>query len=104
MAIGACWCEGASGAGGCDVAVDRPAKKIRLWSAQSKDRDFRDDTWTSRELTIEGDRKSAHADVAKPASGFTAFFAEVELPTPHGDTYKLSTQAQVVPDLVNKNP
>lgn len=96
--------DGANGAAGVDVTVDRPAKKIRLWSAQSKDRDFRDDTWSSRELIIEGDRKSAHADVAKPASGFTAFFAEVELPAPQGDTYKLSTQAQVVPDLVNKNP
>ena len=48
--------------------------------------------------------RSAHADVAKPAAGFTAFLAEIELPTPQGDTYKLSTQAQIVPDFVNQNP
>ena len=96
--------DGTSGPAGLDVKVNRPAKAIRLWTAQSKDRDFRDDPWTSRELPLGGDRQSAHADVAKPAAGFTAFLAEIELPTPQGDTYKLSTQAQVVPDFVNKNP
>jgi PhoPQ-activated pathogenicity-related protein len=96
--------DGTQGPAGLDVQVNRPAKKIRLWTAQSKDRDFRDDKWTSQELPLGSDLMSARADVPKPATGFTAFLAEVELPTPQGDTYKLSTQAQVVPDFVNKNP
>jgi PhoPQ-activated pathogenicity-related protein len=96
--------DGANGPAGIDVTVNRPAKAIRLWTAHSKDRDFRDDKWTSRELPMGADHQSAHADVEKPAAGFDAFFAEIELPTPQGDSYKLSTQAQVVPDFVNKNP
>jgi PhoPQ-activated pathogenicity-related protein len=96
--------DGASGPAGIDVSVNQPAKAIRLWTAHSTDRDFRNDKWSSRDLDLAGDQKSAHADVEKPAEGFTAFMAEVELPTSHGDTYKLSTQVQVVPDLVNHNP
>ena len=46
----------------------------------------------------------ASADVPKPAAGFTAFLAEVELTAPTGHSYKLSTQVQVTPDEVNRWP
>jgi hypothetical protein len=42
----------------------------------------------------------AAAEVAVPEKGFTAFMAEIELTSPTGDTYKLSTQVQVTPDNV----
>jgi hypothetical protein len=84
------------------VRVDHPADKVRLWTAHSADRDFRDEKWTSRELEIQPGSSQASADVPKPAAGFTAFLAEVELTAPTGHSYKLSTQVQVTPDGVNR--
>jgi hypothetical protein len=46
------------------------------------DRDFRDEKWTSRELEIQPGSNQARVDVPKPAAGFTAFLAEVELVHP----------------------
>jgi PhoPQ-activated pathogenicity-related protein len=87
------------------VRVDRPAVRIRLWVADSLDRDFRDDTWTSRELKIQpsgegGAGALAIASIEKPSRGFRAFLAEVELTSPDGQPYKLSTEARVIPDSV----
>ena len=73
--------------------VDQPVTKVRLWTSHSADRDFRHENWTSRELGS----SQARADVPKPAAGFTAFLAEVELTAPTGHTYKLFTQVQVTP-------
>jgi hypothetical protein len=77
--------------------VDQPVTKVRLWTSHSADRDFRDENWTSRELQLQPGSSQAGADVPKPAAGFTAFLAEVELTAPTGHTYKLSTQVQVTP-------
>ncbi len=96
--------DGTDGAAGLTVRVDRPVTKVRLWTAHSADRDFRDEKWTSRELEIQPGSSQASADVPKPAAGFTAFLAEVELTASTGHTYKLSTQVQVTPDWVNRWP
>ena len=96
--------DGTDGAAGLMVRVDQPASKVRLWTAHSADRDFRDEKWTSRELEIQPGSSQANADVPKPAAGFTAFLAEVELTAPTGHSYKLSTQVQVTPDGVNHWP
>ena len=96
--------DGTDGAAGLMVRVDQPANKVRLWTANSADRDFRDEKWTSRELEIQPGSSQASADVSKPAAGFTAFLAEVELTAPTGHSYKLSTQVQVTPDGVNRWP
>ena len=96
--------DGTDGAAGLTVRVDRPVTKVRLWTAHSADRDFRDEKWTSRELEIQPGSSQASADVPKPATGFTAFLAEVELTASTGHTYKLSTQVQVTPDWVNRWP
>lgn len=90
--------DGANGRAGVTVRVSQPAKAIRLWTAHSADRDFRDDKWTSRELPLDGASAVASAEVPVPAKGYDAFLAEVELSAPTGDTYKLSTQVQVTPD------
>ena len=96
--------DGTDGAAGLTVRVDQPANKVRLWTAHSADRDFRDEKWTSRELETQPGSSQASANVPKPAAGFTAFLAEVELTAPTGHCYKLSTQVQVTPDGVNRWP
>jgi len=82
------------------VKVDRPAKMIRLWTADSKDRDLRDDRWTSRELKIKPGSSQASADVQTPKQGYRAYMAEAVLTSPTGHEYKLSTEARVTPDNV----
>jgi PhoPQ-activated pathogenicity-related protein len=80
------------------VRVDQPATHIRLWTANSSDRDFRNDKWSSRELEIQPGSSQALADVPRPEQGYRAFLAEVELTSPSGESYKLSTEARVIPD------
>ncbi|MBI3414670.1 MAG: PhoPQ-activated pathogenicity-like protein PqaA type [Verrucomicrobia bacterium] len=92
--------DGASGPASVSVKVNRAAQKIRLWSAHSTDRDFRDDKWSSRELEIKPGSSIANAEIDSPEKGFTAFMAEVELKSSTGDIYKLSTQVQVTPDNI----
>jgi len=96
--------DGTKGTAGLMVRVDQPVSKIRLWTAHSTDRDFRNEKWTSRELEIQPGSNQASVDVPKPAAGFTAFLAEIELTAPTGHSYKLSTQVQVIPDGVNRWP
>ena len=96
--------DGTYGAAGLMVRVNQPVSKIRLWTAHSTDRDFRDEIWTSYELEIQSGSNQASVDVPKPAAGFTAFLAEVELTAPTGHSYKLSTQVQVIPDGVSRWP
>jgi PhoPQ-activated pathogenicity-related protein len=91
--------NGTSGA--LQVRVDQPASHICLWTADSKDRDFRDDKWNSRELEVQPGSSRASADVDKPERGYRAFLAEVQLTSPTGDLYKLSTEARVVPDDIH---
>lgn len=83
-----------------NLHVNRHAKAIRLWTADSPDRDFRNDKWTSQELEVKPGSALADTAVAKPASGYRAFMGEVILTNRFGREYKLSTQVQVVPDDV----
>lgn len=82
------------------LKVDRPAKAAALWTADSADRDFRKDQWTSRELKVEKGSSRATAEIEKPASGYRAFLGEVTLTAPTGHDYKLSTEARVTPDSI----
>ncbi len=85
---------------GVTVRVNQPVKKIILWTALSEDRDFRNDVWSSTELEVKANNGLVSTEVVVPPKGFKAFMAEVELTSPNGDTYKLSTQVQVTPDTV----
>jgi PhoPQ-activated pathogenicity-related protein len=80
------------------LEVDQTAKKARLWTADSTDRDFRNDKWSSHALAIKGGSARASADVRKPANGYRAYMGEVVLTAPTGHDYKLSTEARVIPD------
>jgi len=81
------------------VKCSQAAKSIRLWTATSADRDFRDDQWNSRDLEVKPGSASATAEVSAPEKGFRAYLAEVELVSPTGHTWKLSTEARVTPDF-----
>ncbi|HXG49195.1 MAG TPA: PhoPQ-activated protein PqaA family protein [Methylomirabilota bacterium] len=84
------------------LEVNVPAKAVRLWTAESPDRDFRNDSWTSRPLQARPGNTRAVARVETPATGYRAFFGEVELTSPTGHDFKLSTEARVTPDGVRK--
>ena len=83
-----------------NLHVNRSAKGIRLWTADSTDRDFRNDRWSSKDLEVKPGSAVADTDIEKPATGFRAFMGEVILTNRFGHEYKLSTQVQVVPDEV----
>jgi PhoPQ-activated pathogenicity-related protein len=80
------------------LTANQKAKAARLWTADSTDRDFRDDPWSSRELDVKSGSSKAEATVEKPASGYRAFLGELVLTSPTGHDYKLSTEARVTPD------
>jgi PhoPQ-activated pathogenicity-related protein len=82
------------------VQVNRKAKAINVWTADSTDRDFRNDKWSSKDLEIKPGSSIADTDIEKPADGYRAFMGEVILTNSRGHEYKLSTQVQVVPDDV----
>ena len=80
------------------VTTNQKAKTARLWTADSADRDFRDDRWSSRELDVKSGSSKAEATVEKPASGYRAFLGELVLTSSTGHEYKVSTEARVTPD------
>ncbi|MCF6157861.1 MAG: PhoPQ-activated pathogenicity-like protein PqaA type [wastewater metagenome] len=93
--------DGSNGPAGITVRTDQPPEKIRLWTTQSDDRDFRNNLWSSQDLEIIlNNYYQSSAEIPVPSKGFKAFMGEVELTSPFGNTYKLSTQVQVTPDTV----
>ena len=82
------------------VSVDQPVRSIRLWTADSIDRDFRNDKWSSQELDITPGSAQASAAIAMPQEGYRAYLVEARLTLPTGETYKLSTEARVIPDNI----
>lgn len=62
-----------------------------LWSATSKDRDFRDEKWTSRSL---GKSNIATFEITAdyPNRGFKAFYIDLKYNDPNGGTYTVSTR------------
>jgi PhoPQ-activated pathogenicity-related protein len=78
---------------------DRPVKRARLWTAESTDRDFRNERWNARDLDLGSGSSRLTAEIPKPANGFRAFLAEIELESGAGHAFKLSTEARVIPNL-----
>jgi len=74
------------------------ATAIRLWSAHSHDRDFRDNQWTAQTLKVTQGSSHAKTSITVPKSGYQANLMEIELKTDTGHPFKLSTQVQVSPD------
>ncbi len=80
-----------------DVTVEPPARAFLLWTADSKDRDFRNDKWSSKPLQTNGGA-NVIATVETPLHGFRACMVEAEMVSPTGDPYRLSTEVRVTPD------
>lgn len=80
------------------VSLDRPAAAFHLWTANSADRDFRDEVWHSRPLAASANRRRLTAEVQTPTAGYRAYFVEAVLADASGHRYKLSTEARVTPD------
>jgi PhoPQ-activated pathogenicity-related protein len=81
----------------------KPAE-VRLWRATNpKARDFRVDTigksFTSTRLEPKADG-SYVAEVAKPTSGFTAYFVELSYPSGTAYPFKFTTEVYVKPDVL----
>lgn len=83
------------------ITVDGTASNVRLWTADSPDRDFRNDKWSNRKLEVQSGSTRAVATIDKPDQGYRAFLAEVEVPSRTGPPLKLSTEARVIPDLTD---
>ncbi len=92
------WEVSGDGAVTLSMKVDQKAREMRVWTADSQDRDFRPDKWTARELGIQAGSSKAEAKIDAPANGYRAFVGEVVLTSPTGHDYKLSTEARVTPD------
>jgi PhoPQ-activated pathogenicity-related protein len=90
--------EGSDGGSRLSLRVDQEAKEVRLWTAESNDRDFRNDKWSSRPVRNESGSTQASVTIEKPSSGYRAFLGEVLLTSPTGHEYKLSTEARVTPE------
>lgn len=78
--------------------VTPAARRFTLWTAESKDRDFRDDKWSAQAIQATDDGQAASAQVPLPATGYRAFLLEATLASPTGQEYQLSTEARVTPD------
>jgi PhoPQ-activated pathogenicity-related protein len=83
--------EGANPKMRLKVEADRMPRAARLWSTQAATRDFRQSKWTEQPLKA---GKSIAGEMAAPADGFVAFFAELEYEV-EGLPYFLSTQIRI---------
>lgn len=88
------------GTASATVRIPENAKAIRLWTAVSGNRDFRQAKWLSRTLKIQPGSSYAAADVKAPPVGYLAYLMEVEVTSPTGHPFKLSTEARVTPDNI----
>jgi PhoPQ-activated pathogenicity-related protein len=65
-----------------------------LWSADSEDRDFRDEEWISESLNAKN-KEDIEAVVAYPVSGFKAFYLDLKYTDLNGGVYSESTRSFV---------
>lgn len=84
-----------------EMTVAPAAKAFRLWTADSPDRDLRNDRWSSVAIPSNPGH-TASAKIERPADGHRAYLMEAEFVTKSGQTYRLSTEARVTPDVMPK--
>jgi len=69
-------------------------KDAILWSAESVDRDFRDEIWTDTTLSI-SDKTEIKTEIKYPDTGFKAFYIDLQYKAPFGSDYTESTRMYV---------
>lgn len=62
-----------------------------LWTANSIDRDIRDEEWTSKSLGKKGEKEFT-VTLRYPESGYEAFYVDLKYKAPFGDDYTQSTR------------
>jgi PhoPQ-activated pathogenicity-related protein len=62
-----------------------------LWSANSEDRDFRDEEWNSTNLEMINN-STVNTTIEYPAAGFRAFYMDLEYADPDNGDYTISTR------------
>jgi PhoPQ-activated pathogenicity-related protein len=65
---------------------------VVVWYADSKDEDFRDEKWYSRDLGISHQSKIKVTEKF-PATGYHAFYVDLKYRDPNGGEYTISTRA-----------
>ncbi len=65
-----------------------------LWSADSEDRDFRDEEWSGKNLGTK-DQSMVTAEETLPDSGYKAFYLDLKYSAPNGEEYTESTRMYV---------
>jgi len=68
-----------------------------LWSADSKDQDFRDETWVDKSLNA-AKKAEIKVDIKYPESGFRAFYVDLKYKATYGDDFTQSTRMFVTTD------
>jgi PhoPQ-activated pathogenicity-related protein len=69
-----------------------------LWSADSKDTDFRDDKWTSQEVVLKKKSEVVTSAPIYPATGYRAFYLELRYKDSNGGEYSESTRMFLADD------
>jgi PhoPQ-activated pathogenicity-related protein len=85
---------------GVQVSINATADKLTdviLWWADSKDLDFRNDKWESKSLGIKNTAK-VNALEAFPATGYRAFYLNLQYKDAHGNDYTESTRVFMTDD------
>jgi PhoPQ-activated pathogenicity-related protein len=88
------------GAGELTVRANPRPRSARLWVAESKDRDFRDEVWSSRELPLPAGDGPLVVPLSAPERGYRACLVETRETAPDGRDYLLSTEVCVTPDSI----
>jgi len=68
-----------------------------LWSADSKDQDFRDEKWSDKSLNAPNNAE-INVDIKYPESGFKAFYVDLKYKATYGDDFTQSTRMFVSTD------
>ncbi|MCM4168587.1 hypothetical protein KCTC52924_02164 [Arenibacter antarcticus] len=79
------------------LTVTTTSKELQnayLWSADSEDRDFRDEEWTPIKIEIKNP-KDIFYHIQFPKNGFKAFYIDLEFSDPNGGLYTKSTRMYV---------
>ena len=75
------------------VETDDKLVNARTWTAESQDRDFRDESWISVDVE---EKENIQVELSFPQSGYKAFYMDLMYPHPNGGEYSKSTRMVVV--------
>ena len=62
-----------------------------VWSADSEDRDFRDEEWKGESLNAKN-QENIEVEIDYPEAGYKAFYVDLKYVDPYGDEYTKSTR------------